>query len=115
MMRRGGNDLRTLSLMDWRPAPPSQPVPTSRAAAKRVEPRTGSMRAKVLAWFRQRTDGGTDEELIDAHGGPAVASTVRPRRIELVAGKFLRDSGRTRKTRAGLDAVVWVEDKGENA
>jgi hypothetical protein len=34
-------------------------------------------------------------------------STQRPRRVELVEGGWVEDSGERRPTRSGMDAVVW--------
>lgn len=36
------------------------------------------------------------------------AGTKRARRVELLAAKLIKDSGRTRKTVGGDEAVVWV-------
>ena len=79
--------------------------PTSIAAAEAVEPNAGTQRAKVLARLRWIAQGLTDEELQEQI--PMAASTERPRRIELVQRGLVRDSGRTRKTRSGRQAVVW--------
>jgi hypothetical protein len=35
-------------------------------------------------------------------------STERPRRRELEEAGWIRDSGRTRKTASGHDAIVWL-------
>lgn len=43
-------------------------------------------------------------------------STERPRRVELVKGGWIRDSGKTRKTHSGSEATVWiVTEKGSRA
>jgi hypothetical protein len=39
---------------------------------------------------------------------PMNPNTQRPRRVELVQGLWVVDSGRTRKTMGGDEAVVWV-------
>jgi len=76
-------------------------------AAVRIEPGAGSLREKVLRAFVEQGDAGfTDEDGIWVTGIPA--STYRPRRIELVTMGWLRDSGRTRATRSGRKASVWV-------
>lgn len=95
---------------DYRPepAPPAQRhSPTSVLAAEAIEPRVATLRRTVLEYMRGRgEDGATDEEVQDAlHMNP---STERPRRVELVMGGFVRDSGRTRKTRSNRSATVWV-------
>lgn len=97
--------MRTLFPID--PYPPSQPSPTSQAAAVAIEPKCVTLRRLYLDWLRaQKDQGGTDEEAQDAlHLG---GSTQRPRRVECVHGGLVRDSGRTRKTRSGRETVVWV-------
>ena len=79
---------------------------TSKMAAERIEPRAGTQRARVL-WFLQLYDKGlTDEELQEVTS--LNPSTQRPRRIELVKQGWIKDSGRTRATRSGSQATVWV-------
>lgn len=94
------------TLFPVEPLPPCQPhSATSRAAAEQIEPTAGTLRAAVRDWLRARPDGATDEEMQD--GLAMSPSTQRPRRIELVAAGWVRDSGRTRPTRSGRKAVVW--------
>lgn len=78
---------------------------TSRAAALSVEPHVDSWRGRVLAEYRAALDGLTDEEVQRRLN--LNPSTERPRRIELVEGGWLRDSGRTRLTASDRKAVVW--------
>jgi len=80
--------------------------PTSKEAAEAIEPKAGTLRAKVLAFIRRQSrHGATDEEIQDAlRMNP---STQRPRRVELVEQKLRAGSG-TRPTRSGRAAVVWV-------
>jgi predicted transcriptional regulator len=82
---------------------------TSLAAAEAIRPRLGELQQRVLAVVRHSP--ATDEEIQDALGmGP---STERPRRVELVRAGLVRDSGETRATRSGRQAVVWeVTDHG---
>lgn len=81
--------------------------PTSIAAADAVAPRVGALAAKVLAHLRLvGLNGATDEEGILATG--LAANTYRPRRIDLVELRLVRDSGRKRMTKQGRAAVVWV-------
>ena len=84
-------------------APYQRHSATSRAAAERIEPKIGTKRAIVLAFLRNGP--ATDEEM--QRGIPMGANTQRPRRIELVAARLIRDSGRTRATSGGDQAVVW--------
>ena len=85
--------------------------PTSREAAERIEPVAGTMRAKVLDVIRGRgAEGATDDEIqrvLDLS-----QNSARPRRRELELGGLVRDSGRTRPTRSGRQAAVWVEGDG---
>jgi hypothetical protein len=60
----------------------------------------------VLDAISAAATGLTDEEGIDVTGLPA--STYRPRRIELQRRGKVRDSERTRLTRAGRKSVAWV-------
>jgi hypothetical protein len=88
------------------PPPPFQAhSETSEAAADAIKPKAPGGRQRVLQALRDSAYGLTDEELQDMlHMNP---STQRPRRVELVRMGLVRNSGRTRKTRAGLSATVW--------
>lgn len=89
------------------PAPYQRHSRTSRAAAASIEPKTGTKRAVVLAFLRGRgRAGATDEEM--QREIPMGPNTQRPRRVELVAARLIRDSGRERNTAGGDAAVVWV-------
>ena len=81
--------------------------PTSAAAAELAAPRAPIQRQRVLDALRERGERGmTDEELQRAlRMNP---STERPRRIELVRARLVRDSGRTRHTKSRRKAVVWI-------
>lgn len=78
---------------------------TSRAAAWRIAPKTGTKRRQVLDAIRN-SDGLTDEEM--QRSIPMSANTQRPRRVELVEGGFIKDSGERRPTAGGDLAVVWT-------
>lgn len=81
--------------------------PTSADAALRAEPRAGTDRATVLRILVIAGDYGcTDEELQTISN--LDPSTERPRRVELERGGWIKDSGKTRKTRSGRSAVVWI-------
>jgi hypothetical protein len=88
---------------------PTNPTDTQQQAAARVEPRSGSQRARILSLFRLGPDAKprdwTDEELANWTGLPL--NSVRPRRLELVEGGWVRDSGRRRPTPTGASATVW--------
>ena len=82
---------------------------TSRLAADSINPKLGRLHELVLAAFRAWSDpstGWTDDEL-DAYLS-CYTKTARPRRIELTALGYLKDSGRTRTTASGRQATVWV-------
>jgi hypothetical protein len=82
---------------------------TSQAAAEVAASFAPSDRQRVLDWLRAHPAGLTDEQLQRAlRMNP---STERPRRIELVRASLVVDSGTTRKTRAGVKAVVWIATK----
>lgn len=89
------------------PAPYQRHSRTSRAAAESIEPKTGTKRAVVLAFLRGRGPAGaTDDEM--QREIPMGANTQRPRRVELLAARLIRDSGNERNTAGGDAAVVWV-------
>jgi hypothetical protein len=89
------------------PSPPYQVHnETSRTAAQSIAPAAGTLRARVLAVIEAAPGGLTDEEGCERTG--MNPSTWRPRRGELEKGGFIRDSGRTRKSTAGRDMVVWA-------
>lgn len=78
---------------------------TSREAAERVDAAT--LRERVFRHIAYREAWGmTDEECQDALA--MNPSTQRPRRVELVRAGRVVDSGRTRPTRSGRQAVVWI-------
>lgn len=99
--------MRTLELFD-EPAPAYQAhSETSRRAAERIAPHAHTKRGEVLAFIQaQGEEGATDEEMQARM--PMPANTQRPRRIELVALGFVKSSGKTRPTRSGDHALVWV-------
>jgi len=74
---------------------------TSRTAAVAIQPRAGTLRAKVLAHLKTCLHGATDKEMQAALF--MAGSTQRPRRIELVTAGLARDSG-VRRDRC----AVWV-------
>ena len=76
---------------------------TSKDAALAAMPRTGTQRHRVLIALCRRSS--LDEELQDSLG--MNPSTERPRRVELVEGGWVQDSGLRRQTRSGQSAVVW--------
>ena len=80
---------------------------TSFDAAKAIEPKAGTLRAKLLDELRHFPEIGlTDQEMQDLTNMDP--STQRPRRIELHKAGLIEDSGKTRATASGRQAVVWV-------
>lgn len=77
---------------------------TSRKAAEKMLPRSGSMRREIYDLV-QRADGLTDYELEGILQGKH--QTVSASRRSLVIDGFLTDSGRTRKNEVGNDCIVW--------
>ena len=78
---------------------------TSYEAAQSVDTSTGRYRVWE-ALFRAGPIGMTDDELevtLDIF-----LDTVRPRRRGLVIDGIVEDSGKTRLTRRGRRAVVWI-------
>lgn len=89
---------------------PHSGSPTSKAAARAIAPHRATLKARVFAAIAIcGAEGATDEEVQDALGMPG--NTERPRRGELVDKGFIVAAPFTRKTRAGLDAVVYVVAK----
>lgn len=94
------------SLLDWTPAH-QRHSPTSKAAAEAIRHRVGPMHVRILNYLLECGDGGcTDEELQGDIDMPA--NTQRPRRRELQQWGLVIDSGTTRKTNSGRQAVVWI-------
>lgn len=81
---------------------------TSVDAAESFASEAPALRERVLQLFREAwLDGRTDDELFTRLRGYS-QSSIRPRRIELVDAGLVLDSGRSRTTRSGRAATVWV-------
>lgn len=91
-------------LLNWIPAHQKH-SPTSRAAAEAIKPCTGALHIQILDYLEDMR-GATDEEM--QAGLDMAANTQRPRRRELQQAGLIVDSGRTRATRSGRQAVVWT-------
>ena len=88
-------------------APFERHSPTSFDAAKLIEPKAGTLRKKLLDELRHFPRSGlTDQEMQELTNMDP--STQRPRRIELAKAGLIEDSGRTRQTVSGRQAVIWV-------
>ena len=79
---------------------------TSRIAAERVYPKSGSIRLSVYEYLiRQGLRGATDQEMqsnLNLSG-----DTIRPTRMTLLKDGFIIDSGETRNNLNGNPCVVW--------
>jgi hypothetical protein len=89
------------------PPPATNGTPTSSEAAARIEPTAGTLRAEVLSYVRACGDfGATDEQIqLALEMNP---STQRPRRQELEKMGLIVRTTRTRPTKSGRSAVVFV-------
>lgn len=80
---------------------------TSAIAAEKIEPKMGALQRRVLDFLEAIYPGGaTDDEMMCAL--KLEGSTLRPRRIELVAKGLVIDRGWRRPTRSGRLATVWA-------
>jgi predicted HTH transcriptional regulator len=79
--------------------------PTSINAAIKAYPKTGSKRQKIYDAIKL-FGGLTDEEIENTLH--ISGNTVRPSRVSLVRDGLVVESGKTRPTQAGNDAIVWV-------
>lgn len=80
---------------------------TSEAAAMAIAPSAANLRRRILVRIIDAAENGlTDHEIETATG--LRGSTVRPRRRELQRAGLICDSGLTRPTDSGREAVVWV-------
>jgi len=88
--------------------PPAQRhSPTSVEAAEAIRPRLHALQAVVLTYLKRcGSHGATDDEIQVALRMDG--NVQRPRRVELVALGLVRITERTRKTRRGRAAGVWV-------
>jgi transcription initiation factor IIE alpha subunit len=79
---------------------------TSREAASRVYPRSGSIRLEVYEFLiRRGLDGATDQEIesnLNLDG-----NTVRPTRKTLEQDELIIDTGTTRSNHNGNQCIVW--------
>lgn len=83
---------------------------TSKAAADSMRPKMGALHEITLRAFREAGEAGLTDEQLDRDWCVRAnyAKTLRPRRIELTAQGYLKDTGRTSPTTSGRQAKVWV-------
>lgn len=87
---------------------------TEIAAADLAHPKAGTLRDLVIRTLHEHPDGLTDAELAEETG--KYLYSIAPRRAELLHLGWVDDSGRTRRSPRGVDAVVWVlSDSGRSA
>lgn len=106
---KGTADLFGYAPAPYRGEPPAQKhSPTSQAAAASIKKAIGPLHREILDYLRRaevRVTGATDEEMqIKLDMG---ANTQRPRRRELELMGRVEDSGKTRQTKSGREAVIW--------
>ena len=95
------------TLFDAPRLPPHVAAPTSLAAAKSIASRTAQDEQRLLvALKRCGTVGMTDDEIREHFGW--TGDYERPRRWSLVKQGLAIDSGFTRPTKSGREAVVWT-------
>lgn len=79
---------------------------SERISAALAAPRTGSLRREVIRLLSMAPDGLTDDEGGALLGGDRL--TFGRRRSELATAGLVKDSGQTRTTPYGRQAIVWV-------
>jgi hypothetical protein len=95
------------------PAPFVHLSETSRQAAVRIRSRADSLRDRVYAFIVKQGEYGATDAEIEA-GTEMSGNTVRPRRGELEVQGRIRNTGKTRATKSGRQAVIWAAAGGLN-
>lgn len=96
----------------WQPRPAALLDPETSWSAGRTDTPSkrvtrSRLRTDVLALHQVHPDGLTDDELARLLPDDDKGSIVK-RRGDLVRAGHLKDSGRTRPTRRGCAAIVWI-------
>ena len=103
-MSRAAPDLFGWSPPPYRGEPPAiRHSETSKAAAEQIKRAITPLHKIILAHLKHKPS--TDEEMQNSLD--MSANTQRPRRRELQLMERIEDSGTTRLTRSGRQAVVW--------
>ena len=98
---------KTAIPIDKSAAPYAPGSATSQAAAAAIAGDAKIIRQRVLRFVKSRREhGATDFEIAETLG--ISSDTARPRRVELRDAGLIVDSGRTRPTRSGHPATVWI-------
>lgn len=107
MTRPPHPDLFGYAPLPYRGDPPAQSHSvTSIAAAQSIRKSIGPLHQRILSFLAELPNmGATDEEMQFELDMPA--NTQRPRRRELELMGRITDSGKTRLTRSGREAVIW--------
>lgn len=106
-MKHVSPDLFNYTPAPYRGEPPAQRhSPTSISAANQIKDKIGPLHRTLLSYLNANPEGATDEEMQNDLVMPA--NTQRPRRRELELNERIVNSGKTRKTKSGREAVVWV-------
>ncbi len=86
---------------------PHNGSPTSRAAAERAAARAPSQVDRIMAYIHERGEvGATIDELVEALDILSQSASARVNGMR--RDGLLRDSGKTRVTRSGCAAIVWI-------
>ena len=95
-------------------APPANYTDTSQAAADSVAPKAPNQRRRIYEFIDAKgDDGATNEEIAAALDMPQSGTSARVNELQghhktKSLPVLVRDSGRTRLTRYGKAAIVWI-------
>jgi hypothetical protein len=94
-------DSNTVSTSKWSQG-------TSRKAANRILPSTGTMRRLIYNTIKANHEYGYTDNELEAHL-QGKHQTMSALRRSLVIDGWIVDSGKTRKNPQGNDCIVWIE------
>ena len=89
------------------------PRPTEVSGTNRGLPASGTHRRLTLEYIKDQGDLGATSDEISKYLDLAYGKYVPPNQVasrvgELVRDRWVRDSGKTRRTRRGSEAIVWI-------
>ena len=93
-------------LFEPRLARPSVPVETSEAAAESMKGIAPKIRARIVAWLKDRGSWGATEQEVEVALGLS-GNTVRPRLFEAQEAGEIERTDKTRPTRSRRKAFVY--------